>query len=75
MGVSPRRSSSLQRAADINDLPAPLDVPNTIRGVDIPSVLIVWAKVDADCVAVVRESQLVVLVTLVTVQGVGGLMG
>ncbi|WP_413328701.1 hypothetical protein [Synechococcus sp. MIT S9508] len=32
-GVSPRRFSTLQSAADINDFPAPLLVPSTISGV------------------------------------------
>ncbi len=32
-GVSPRRRNTRQRAAAINDLPAPLLVPSTIRGV------------------------------------------
>ena len=32
-GVSPRRFSTLQSAAVISDLPAPLRVPSTISGV------------------------------------------
>ncbi|CAI8180571.1 MAG: Uncharacterised protein [Prochlorococcus marinus str. MIT 9215] len=69
-GVSPRRRKTRHSAAVISDLPAPLDVPSTIKGGACAGVVIAAASSVSGNDACVRSDQLVAMASLVTAQAI-----